>query len=91
MTDHRARRKVDGTVNPVFREEDTIKACVLRVCGRGLLVCDLCTLRELLIQTPDAAAFRPGERVRIEYSGTVSVAGAIPQIGADQICCVRKW
>lgn len=84
-------RKADSAVKTAFREDDTIKGCVLRVCGRGLLVCDLCSLRELLIQTPDAAEFQAGDRVRIEYSGNVSEAGSIPQIGADQICCVRKW
>ena len=74
-----------------FREDGAIKGCVLRVYEQGLLVCDLCSLRELLIQTSDAAEFRPGERVRIAYSGDVSVIGTIPQIGAEQICCVRKW
>lgn len=84
-------RKAESTVKTAFRGDDAIKGCVLKVCGKGLLVCDLCSLRELLIQTPDAAEFRPGDRVRIEYSGNMSVVGAIPQIGADQICCVRKW
>ena len=91
MTHQGVHREVDSAVKIAFREDDAIKGCVLKVCGKGLLVCDLCSLRELLIQTPDAAEFRPGDRVRIEYSGNMSVVGAIPQIGADQICCVRKW
>lgn len=70
-------------------EEDIIKACVLRVCERGLLVCDLCSLRELLIQTPNAGEFHPGDRIQIRHSATVQAR--IPQIEANQICRVKKW
>ena len=56
-----------------IQEENDMKACVLRVCKHGLLVCDLCTLRELLIQTPNAAEFRPGDRVQIRHGETVKI------------------
>ena len=90
MTHQGVHREVDSAVKIAFREDDAIKGCVLKVCGKGVLVCDLCSLRELLIQTPDAAEFRPGDRVRIEYSGDLSAIGPIPQIEAEQICFVKK-
>ena len=67
-----------------------MKACVLRVCEHGLLVCDLCTLRELLIQTPNAAEFRPGDRVQIRHNVTVEVVKCGPQLETNRICHVKK-
>ena len=67
-----------------------MKACVLRACEEELLVCDLCTLRELLIHTPDAMEFRPGDRVRIRNSGRVEVVKCGPQPETDRLCRVKK-
>lgn len=83
------RRKVCAADS--IKEDGVIKACVLRVCERGLLVCDLYTLRELLIQTLDAEKFHPGDRIQIQHSGTVEAVKDISKIAADQICHVEKW
>lgn len=67
-----------------------MKACVLRVCGCGLLVCDLCTSQQVMVHTPEACRFRPGEKVCIAYSGAMT-RSIPPQISASGIerldCC----
>lgn len=69
------------------RESVTMNARVLRVNCCDLLVCDLCTCQEVLVHTNDACCFRPGQCVRIEYSGAMTMS-IPPQINADSIQCV---
>ena len=65
----------------------TLSACVLRVCSCcRLLVCDESTAQEVLVHTPQACCFRPGDRVCIEYSGAMTMS-IPPQISADSIRC----
>lgn len=71
-------------------QKDVMKACVLRVCKQGLLVCDLCTLRELLIQTPNAAEFRPGDRIQIRHGETVEIVKAGCQPETNRMCRLHQ-
>lgn len=69
---------------------DAMKAFVLQAREYELLVCDFCTLQEMLVYTPEASGFRAGDRIRIAYRGTAA-GGKPPQIRADQIKCVTKF
>ena len=64
-------------------------ACVLeRRCG-ALLVCDCSTGQKVLVCSDQASAFRPGDRVCIEYSGAMT-RSLPPQITAWRITCAHS-
>lgn len=67
-------------------ETAVMQAHVLQVCPDELLVCDLCACQQVLVHTPDACCFRPGERICIEYSGAMT-RSLPPQITAG---CIRR-
>ena len=62
-----------------------MKARVLRVCPCRLMVCDLRSCREVVVHTPEACCFHPGDCVCIEYSGAMTMS-IPPQISAADIC-----
>lgn len=62
-----------------------MEACILEVRCCQLLVCDLCTEQEVLVNTRHACCFCPGERVMIRYRGAMTLSMP-PQISADRIC-----
>ena len=66
------------------QETVTMKARVLKVCPCELLVCDLCTDQKVLVRTPDACCFRPGQRVCVTYSGAMTHS-LPPQITAQRV------
>lgn len=68
-----------------------LKAVVLRRTGQDLLICDLCTLRELMIQFPNAQKLRPGDRIQILYSGPLGGEHETTQIRREQIFRVTTW
>ena len=65
-------------------QKDVMKACVLRVCKQGLLVCDLCTLRELLIQNDSAKVLSGSQALsKADFTSNlvkycVTVIGTLP-------------
>ena len=74
-----------------MNDNDMIKAFVTQVYERSLMICDLCSLRELSVQTPNAAKYQPGDRIQIRYSKIARPVDTVPQIEADQIYRVEKW
>lgn len=66
----------------------TMYATVLCVDDDCLLVCDCCTREKVIVHTPKAGCFCPGDRVCIRYNGqrTCSIP---PQITACHICRYR--
>lgn len=62
----------------------TLTATVLCVQPCRLLVCDRCSSQEILVHTKYARCFRTGDRVRIEYSGAMTMS-IPPQISAVHI------
>ena len=72
-------------------EAASMEACILEVQCNQLLVRDLSNDQEVLVYTNRACCFCPGERVIIEYDGTMTLS-LPPQISADRIyhgsqCC----
>lgn len=63
-----------------------ICACVCQVQDCALLVCDHCTSQEILVHTPRAHCYCPGECLCIEYSGAMT-SSIPPQISAT---CIRR-
>lgn len=59
-------------------------ARVLRVRRNNLLVWDRDTGQTVQVNTPNALRFRPGNTVRIEYSGAMTMS-IPPQISAARI------
>lgn len=64
----------------------TMHANVLRLERCRLLVCDCDTRQEVVVHTPAAQCFRPGDCVCIEYSGAMT-RSIPPQISAT---CITK-
>ena len=69
----------------------TMTACVICAeCANRLMVCDCATGQKVLVHTSQARCFCPGELVRIEYSGAMTMS-IPPQISAQEIerahCC----
>ena len=61
-----------------------MQAVVIEVQWERLLVLDLDTRQTILVNTPDARRFRPGDLIRIRYNGVM--ANSIPpQISASNI------
>ncbi len=68
-----------------------MEACILEVMCDQLLVRDLSTDQEVLVNTSQSCCFCPCERVVIEYNGAMTLS-IPPQISADWIrrashCC----
>lgn len=63
-----------------------ICACVCQVQDCALLVCDHCTSQEILVHTPRACCYCPGECLCIQYSGAMT-SSIPPQISAT---CIRR-
>lgn len=63
-------------------------ATVLRVDARSLLVRDMATGNQVLVNTPQARSFRIGDVVRITYSGRMTFS-IPPQITATRITRVN--
>lgn len=61
-----------------------MNATVLETDGSRLLVLDHGTGRNVVVHTPQAPGFVPGDRVRIEYSGIMTMS-IPPQITARSI------
>ena len=64
----------------------SMTAQVLDVQACALLVCDCCDEREVLVHTPDACRFCPGDCVCIRYDGSMT-RSVPPQITA---CGITK-
>ena len=63
---------------------NTMEACVLEVSCGSLLVCDLSSRQEVVVNTSRARCFCPGDRVIIEYTGIMAPSEP-PQISAVRI------
>lgn len=74
-----------------MNEACELKAVVLRRNGPEVLICDLCTLRELMICLPNAPELHPGDRLRIYYSGPLGGENETTQIRREQIFRVTTW
>ena len=66
------------------------KAVVMQVFKDGVTVCDLCILREFFVETNNASKFSPGDKVYVQYSGTVGKDHISDQI-AEDIFKVDNW
>lgn len=66
-----------------------MQAVVIEVQWERLLVLDLDTRQTILVNTPDARRFRPGDLIRIRYNGVM--ANSIPpQISASYIAVIPR-
>lgn len=65
-----------------------MQASVLDVQWGRLLVLDLATRQRVIVNTPDARFFRPGDLVRIWYSGAMTMS-IPPQITALNITALQ--
>ena len=61
-------------------------AKVLRVECCHLCICDCCACQEVIVHTPEARCFCPGDCICIEYSGAMTMS-IPPQITAT---CITK-
>lgn len=66
-------------------ELSRLKACILEVSCCSLLVRDLCSGQEVVVNTSHARRFCPGDCVTIEYNGIMALSEP-PQISAVRIC-----
>ena len=66
------------------------KAVVMQVLEDGLTLCDLCVLHEVFIETNNTSKFSPGDKVYVQYSGTVGKDHISDQI-AEDIFKVDNW
>ena len=67
-----------------------MQAVVIEVQWGRLLVLDLDARQRVLVNTPDASRFRPGDTIRIWYDG-VMTASIPPQINAQSICVLTAY
>lgn len=70
-------------------EPMTMDARVLRANCCELLVCDLRSCQEVLVHTNSACCFRPGQCVRIQYNGAMTMS-IPPQISADCVALLSN-
>ena len=66
--------------------EQTMCAQVLQVCPCRLLVCDQDTCQQVLVHTPRACCYCPGECLCIQFDGAMTNS-IPPQISAK---CIRR-
>lgn len=66
-----------------------MQAVVIEVQWERLLVLDLDTRQTILVNTPDARRFRPGDLIRIRYNG-VMTNSIPPQISASNIAVIPR-
>ena len=66
-----------------------MQAVVIEVQWERLLVLDLDTRQTILVNTPDARRFRPGDLIRIRYNG-VMTNSIPPQISASKIAVIPR-
>ena len=65
-----------------------MNARVLEVNCCSLLVCDLCTGHQVLVNADNACCFCPGDCVCIKYSGAMTTS-IPPQISAHCVRCMN--
>ena len=73
--------RCDGNEN----ETIVMRGRVMRIMNDDILVRDRQTGQDVLVHTDRACCFRPGDCVRIEYGGMMTMS-IPPQISAERIC-----